>query len=51
MKNDIVNTSITLVEKQIQEDLIIKSEFYSSRMIIKEIYCTNLKTHLLMWMI
>jgi len=41
MKNDIVNTSITLVEKQIQKDLIVKSQFYSSRMIIKEIYCTN----------
>ncbi|HEY8892589.1 MAG TPA: SEC-C metal-binding domain-containing protein [Clostridium sp.] len=29
------------MKKEIPKDLIIKSKFYSSRMIIKEIYCTN----------
>jgi hypothetical protein len=42
MKNDIVNSrDISLMKKEIEEDFIVKSKFYSSSMIIKEIYCTN----------
>ncbi|WP_253199431.1 SEC-C metal-binding domain-containing protein [Clostridium tagluense] len=42
MKNDVVNTrKISITKKEIQKELVVKSKFYSSSMIIKEVYCTN----------
>lgn len=44
MKNNVGNIRrIAIKEEVYQEDLIVKSKFYASSMIIKEVYCTNPK--------
>lgn len=42
MRNNMANTRITpLIQNLIQQDMVVKSQFYPSSMVIQESYCTS----------